>query len=601
MPKPYFDAFSDRPPPTFPVLSPRRRIAWHLSAGAAAGLTLAYLNWRWTQSLNPDALFFSVLVAMVETLFAIGTLLFFFDIWDEGDTEWLPPPENRATAGLDPDGDSYSVDIFITVYDEDIDTVAPTIQDACAVELPQHNVTCTVHLLDDGNRSDFARLADQFGVKYHTRDNNHGFKAGNLYNGLFHSDGDFIVICDADTRLFSTFLSHTLGYFRDPDVAWVQTPHWFYDIPSGKPLIDLLTNRFPNIPDLWARAARHALPPLTIGNDVYLSDPAIFFDVIQRRRNRNGASFCCGAASIHRREALFQSALYQKHRASMRQTQKLDIPAYSTNLLRPQMEPFRFHVSEDLYTSIEMHSNPDRAWRSVYHPRVEAKMLSPQSIKAFATQRLKYAGGSMDLMLHDNPLWRRHMQWQVKTHYAATFFAYFSVVWTPILLFAPAFSLMTGQAPVVAYSLEFFSYFLPMLAMHEVAILLACKGHSLTNGRFLSVATLPLQWRAFAQVLRGEQPKFPPTPKTLAEGPGLHYMKSNLWLAATLLIAAIIGLGQWAADVEGFSSSFLLINLFWLSWNVALLIAVPLSVFLATPTNMNNGQPQTATKLAKVK
>ena len=53
-----------------------------------------------------------------------------------------------------------------------------------------------------------------------------------------HTSGEFIVICDADTRVFPTFLEHTLGYFRDPDVAWVQTPQWFYDIPEGVPLSD---------------------------------------------------------------------------------------------------------------------------------------------------------------------------------------------------------------------------------------------------------------------------------------------------------------------------------------------------------------------------
>jgi hypothetical protein len=63
------------------------------------------------------------------------------------------------------------------------------------------------------------------------------------------TSGDFIVICDADTRLLPTILEHTLGYFRDPDVAWVQTPQWFYDIPEGVALPD------------WLDAASGGRPP----------------------------------------------------------------------------------------------------------------------------------------------------------------------------------------------------------------------------------------------------------------------------------------------------------------------------------------------------
>lgn len=35
----------------------------------------------------------------------------------------------------------------------------------------------------------------------------------------------------------------------------------------------------------------------------------MFYDVILRRRNWANAAFCCGAASVHRREAVMQAAL----------------------------------------------------------------------------------------------------------------------------------------------------------------------------------------------------------------------------------------------------------------------------------------------------
>ena len=73
----YFSKFEYRKPPHFPPLSPLRQAAWHFCAGLTIGFLALYLHWRWTASLNPEAMIFSVAVATAETLFALGTLLFF--------------------------------------------------------------------------------------------------------------------------------------------------------------------------------------------------------------------------------------------------------------------------------------------------------------------------------------------------------------------------------------------------------------------------------------------------------------------------------------------------------------------------------------------
>ena len=60
-----------------------------------------------------------------------------------------------------------------------------------------------------------------------------------------------------------------------------------------------------------------------------------------------------------------------------------------------RINPYKFYVSEDIYTSIVLHSDPEHHWKSVLHPKVELKMLSPQDfIKTWMIQRFKYAGGS---------------------------------------------------------------------------------------------------------------------------------------------------------------------------------------------------------------
>ncbi len=565
MQTPYFHQFEDRLPPRSGIFSRRRAALWHVLAGIAVGLGVWYLHWRWTGSLNTDALWFSIPVAAAETLCFLGTLLFFHDIWDEDDTPPGAAPRTRADLGLADDG-PIQVDIFITTCDEAPELVTPSLLAARAVSPPE-GVKLSVHLLDDGDRPDFRALAGAHDARYHSRSDNRGFKAGNLRNALFASKGDIVVICDADTRVLPGILQNTLGYFRDPRVAWVQTPHWFYDIPPGRRWADWLEQRLHRRMRILAPFLIWLSGHDQVGRDPFMSDPALFFDVIQRRRNRNSASFCCGAGSIHRREALFDNALKRQAenlaRLSTAAPGDRRHTAMRRLLPRMEMEPFRYHVSEDIHTSIHQHCD---GWRSVYHPQVEARMLSPWSMKAWKTQQLKYAGGTFDIMLRANPLGRSGMAWRTKLHYAATFWAYLAILWVPVLMLAPVFSLFTGIAPVDAYSTEFFLHILPPLILGEAALLVGCKGHDINPGRVLAVSLLPLKWRAFWQVARGERPRFPPTPKTLILSQTLRHVRLNLLLFALMIAAGIHGIVQYAAGSPDHSLPFLVVNLFWLLW-----------------------------------
>ena len=166
-----------------------------------------------------------------------------------------------------------------------------------------------VHVLDDGRRPEMKAVCDQEGANYISRQTNIGFKAGNLRNGLEQTYGDFLIICDADTRVFPTLLSHTLGYFRDPDVAWVQTPQWFFDLPEGENLARWLGRKAGKTGYGLGWLAQKFIGQVTIGRDPFFNDPRMFYDVILRRRNWANAAFCCCAASVHRREAVMQAAL----------------------------------------------------------------------------------------------------------------------------------------------------------------------------------------------------------------------------------------------------------------------------------------------------
>ena len=205
---------------------------------------------------------------------------------------------------------------------------------------------------------------------------------------------------------------------------------------------------------------------------------------------------------------------------------------------RVDLKPFEFHVSEDILTSIQSHKN---GWISVYHPKIEAKMLSPWTASAWAIQKLKYAGGTFDISLHANPLFKRGMPIKTRIHYLATFWSYFSVFFFLVLLLAPVWSLMTGTAPVQAYSLEFLAHLVPVLICNEIAMIASCKGHSHHGAKVLAIGTIAIQIRAFFLILLGRKPKFPPTPKLPSKVRNLRHAMPSIVLFAVFNFAILWG------------------------------------------------------------
>ncbi len=167
------------------------------------------------------------------------------------------------------------VDLFIATYSEDVELVRLSIRDAMQMTYPGP-LDYKVHVLDDGRRPEMKEVCEQEGANYITRQSNIGYKAGNLRNGLEHTDGDFLIICDADTRVFPTLLSHTLGYFRDPDVAWVQTPQWFFDLPEGEDLASWLRRKAGGAGYGVGWLAQKIVGPVTIGRDPFSTIRACF-------------------------------------------------------------------------------------------------------------------------------------------------------------------------------------------------------------------------------------------------------------------------------------------------------------------------------------
>jgi cellulose synthase (UDP-forming) len=132
------------------------------------------------------------------------------------------------------------------------------------------------YVLDDAADPQAQALAAEFGFTYVSREDRPWMmKSGNLRYAFARTQGEFIVILDADFAPRTDFLAETLPYFDDPELAIVQTPQYFR------------VNR-----DMtWVEQAAGAVQEL-------------FYRAIQVTRVRLGASICVGSCAIYRRKAL---------------------------------------------------------------------------------------------------------------------------------------------------------------------------------------------------------------------------------------------------------------------------------------------------------
>ncbi|MDB5541003.1 MAG: hypothetical protein JWQ89_2730 [Devosia sp.] len=577
----YFERFENRVPPPPLEHSVSRELLWQFLVTVCLCLGAWYIWWRWTASLNFGALWFAIPVATAETGAYFGLVLYAINLWKVSDPPITPPPASidECNGSGDEKGHAIAVDVMFATYNEDPELVRLGIRDAKAIRYP-HAIRMLIHVLDDGRRPTMRAVCDEEGVNYIARGSNEGYKAGNLRNAMEQTSGDFLVICDADTRPFPTLLERTMGYFRDPKVAWVQTPQWFYDLPAGKPL-DAALARYLGAPGrLLGLALQKLVGPIQLGQDPFVNDPTMFYDIILRRRNWANASFCCGAGSIHRREAVMEAALRSFGSAVERQTiaavseitlvtHEHDVAAELVDAIRGEaasfhvLAPYKFHVSEDIYTSILLHSDRERGWKSILHPYVESRMLSPQDLLSWTIQRFKYAGGSLDILFHDNPLFRHGLTLPQRLMYASTFWSYLGGLWNIVFLIAPIVYLATGVSPVSAYSSEFFVRILPFLVGIELASMVGTWGIAGYKSKASYLAFFPINLRALWSVLRGSKISFPVTPKDRQAGSHLHLIWPQLAIVG-LTVAAIGGASlAYLAGLGPYTLSGLLANAFW--------------------------------------
>jgi cellulose synthase (UDP-forming) len=244
---------------------PRLPMAEEYFTRGFAVFTLFYsyywLYWRWTSTLNPDAMAFSLALALADTMGVVNFTVLVFTCWKL--TYHQPPPAPR---GL-------KVDIFITTYDEPLEVLRRTAIGARAVTYPHRT-----YMLDDGERDEVRAMCQQLGVGYIRRTTHEHAKAGNLNNAFKHVENDFTLQLDADHVPLPNILDRMLGYFNDPKVGFVQSPQDYYNTDSFTHVVNDEAKR------IW-------------------EENRIFYSLILAGKDNWNSAFFCGSCGIIRRAA----------------------------------------------------------------------------------------------------------------------------------------------------------------------------------------------------------------------------------------------------------------------------------------------------------
>jgi cellulose synthase/poly-beta-1,6-N-acetylglucosamine synthase-like glycosyltransferase len=392
-----------------------------------------------------------------------------------------------------------------------------------------------VWLLDETNDSILKELCNDLGVKYFSRagsaqwntsrqlgfwkrlvtrarvDNvshNPAFAArskhGNLnawreYLEQSSLSYDIIAGVDTDHVPESNYLERLLGYFRDPDVAYVVGPQVYGNY----------TNSLKGLVARWAE-----------------SQASFFQGTIQRAGNATTS-------------AMFVGTNY----------------AIRTIVLK-QIGGFQAGVTEDMVTGLTIHAHRNihtgNHWKSIYTPDVVAVGEGPEFWSTYFTQQWRWAAGTFEAWKHT--LWRVIFKLSpgALLHYLLmlTFYPITALTWLLGIVSSVVY-LFTGATAVLVPWNQFISLSLMSLVM-QFSLYFWNRRYNVSphesegsygfSGMALTALTAPIYLSAFMGIMFGKKPHFVVTTKGSNQNPdSLQAFRIHLQWMAILLVSMVFG------------------------------------------------------------
>jgi cellulose synthase (UDP-forming) len=243
---------------------------------------------------------------------------------------------------------------------------------------------------------------------------------------------------------------------------------------------------------------------------------------------------------------------------------------------QPLMPLATVSVTEDMATAMRLHR---LGWSSVYHHEVLAHGLAPEDLATMLQQRLRWAQGTLQVLLKENPLTQRGLKLGQRLMYFATMWSYLSGFAAVVFFAAPMLYLCFGALPVHAYGLTFLTFFAPYMLLNQLLFFVVGYGVKTWRGQQYSFALFPLWIRAcvtaVANVYFSRPLGFVVTPKTRQESTGVPWrlIRSQLLVTVGLVAACIIGgVRLWTgASTSAVGTA---VNVAWVAYDVVVLSVI---------------------------
>ncbi len=491
---------------------------------------LRYFFWRtfYTVEYTDTISFVCALILYFAELYGIAIALI-------GNFVNLAPLE-RAPVPLPKEGPLPSVDILIPTYNESIELLETTVIGATQV---RYRGRKKVYILDDGGtdqkcesgseearaaarqrRADLQALASQLGVHYLTRARNIAAKAGNINEALKKTDGDLVLILDADHVPTEDFLEETVGHFHiDPKLFLVQTPHFMVN-PDP---IEKNLNTFGRMP----------------------SENDMFYRVIQKGLDFWNSSFFCGSGAILRRAHL--------------------------NLVGGISSK---SITEDAETALTLHG---KGLNSAYVSKPLLSGLAAETLSGFIGQRQRWAQGMIQIFMLNCPLLNKGLTFPQKICYFNSCLFWLFPFARLVYIIAPAAFLVFGLKIYAASVDTFFSHAVPYLI-----VMFAGSNYLYGRARWSFVSELYELLQSMhaipailATIINPRSPSFKVTPKQEHLSRDFVSPIATPFYFLSIINFACLFLGIYYLVTGQYLQTYpLLITLFWSIFNTIILLAV---------------------------
>jgi cellulose synthase (UDP-forming) len=489
--------------------------------------TMRYLYYRTTYTLNFDNFInglFCILLYGAELYAIITLVLAYFQtikIQERQPVDLANFPQHKW----------FKVDVYIPTYNEDVEIVRKTALAALALDYPVDKKR--VYVLDDGRaekykarREKLRQMCEEIGVTMMTRDNNEHAKAGNINTAFKRTDGDLVLILDCDHMPSRQFLQHTVGFFFDPKVAFVQTPHWFYN------------------PDPFERN-------LLTGGKVPVGNE-LFYKVLQKGNDFWNAAFFCGSAAVIRKKYALQ------------------VGGIATET-----------VTEDCHTAFRLHS---LGYTSIYYDKIMVAGLAPEKFSSYVGQQVRWARGMAQILRLENPMFNRKLNLTLAQricYFSATSHFFYGF---PRLMYAiaPTLFLLFGINPIQGLGTETVAYAIPhiLLSLNANYITYKHVRFSFWNEIFEFTMAFQAGYVTFMALINPKLGSFNVTDKGLTVTKRYFDWEQvrGLLVVTALVIISLVAVPFWLL-LRPEDSEAVIVNAMWCVFNLILLLAAILVAF----------------------